>query len=104
MQQIGSNVFVNGTSSKDTINVTLVSGVIHAVVDGVDKTFTASGVTRVLVFAFDGDDRVSIGSGVPASYISGGSGNDGLNGGDNNDTLSGGAWKTRASGTTAMIV
>jgi cyclophilin family peptidyl-prolyl cis-trans isomerase len=97
-QQIGSNVFVNGTTSKDTINITLSGGMIHAVVDGVDKTFTASGVTRVLAFAFDGDDRITIGAGVPATYISGGSGNDQLKGGDSNDTLSGGAGKDSCYG------
>ncbi len=84
---------INGSSGNDAITIDEKSGRFNVTMNGIARSYSTSGVTRVLIFAGDGNDTVTIGSGVPATYIDGGAGNDVLNGGDGNDTLTGGAGK-----------
>src|SRR5439155_7201183 len=96
----GGLLTVNGSSGTDTINLTRnTDGKIHAVVNGKDKKFTASSVSRVAVYAFPGDDHVTLAaSGVPGAYIDGSEGNDVLSGGGGADNIIGGAGKNTIMG------
>jgi Ca2+-binding RTX toxin-like protein len=53
------------------------------------ESFPVSGVTSVVINCGDGNDTVTIGTGVMAVSIIGGTGDDTLTGGDNNDYLEG---------------
>jgi cyclophilin family peptidyl-prolyl cis-trans isomerase len=94
----GNILYINGTSSGDTIGVSSSSGKIRANVNGVVRSFNSSAVGRVEVQAYAGNDNVSLGGGVPASYLFGDTGDDYLAGGDGNDTLTGGAGKNTLVG------
>ena len=94
----GATLIVNGTSGDDVIGISAKGGFLFANVNGYVQKYPADGINRVNIFAFDGDDRVSIGSGVPGSYVDAGAGNDSVDGGDGNDTLTGGAGKNTLNG------
>ena len=95
---VGSTLTVNGTSGDDVIAVSLKSGNLNVTVNGTSKKYPASGIARVNVLAYDGNDRVTIGDGVPGTYVDAGAGNDYVDGGDGNDTLTGGAGKNTLNG------
>src|SRR5207237_9086996 len=59
----GGLLTVTGSSGTDTITITRQSdGKIHATVNGKDKKFSASSVIREAVYAFPGDDHVTLGA------------------------------------------
>lgn len=82
---------VRGTNAANNIKLNLSGDNLVAVVDGKKKSFAASSVKKIKVFGLDGNDVITIGSGVKATRLDGGGGNDTLNGGSANDTLLGGA-------------
>jgi Ca2+-binding RTX toxin-like protein len=105
----GSTLFVQGTSSNDTIRLSQGGGLIYVDINGVrrasvpsagitlvrvngfagDDTVDATGMqTRVELYGGDGNDNLYGGSG--ADLLNGGAGNDGLWGGGTRDTLIGG--------------
>jgi cyclophilin family peptidyl-prolyl cis-trans isomerase len=94
----GGILAINGTGGNDTIIVGEKSGLFQVTLNGVMRNYSTGGISRVQVFAMNGNDTVTIGSGVPATHIDGGGGNDVLNGGDGNDTLTGGAGKNLLNG------
>lgn len=53
--------------------------------------YNASSVKSIRIETFGGDDRITIGPGVPGCYIDGENGNDTITGGNGNDTILGGA-------------
>jgi uncharacterized delta-60 repeat protein len=82
---------VIGTVADNTITINLSNGnyIVHANNQN-DQIFSSTNITGILVQAGDGNDTVSIGSGitVPAT-LHGGDGNDTLTGGDGDDILFG---------------
>src|SRR4029079_19669985 len=53
------------------------------------QSFTPSKVKRIVLYAMDGNDTITIGAGVKGVYADGGAGNDTLNGGAGGDVLLG---------------
>lgn len=96
---VGGLLTVNGSSGQDAIGMSIgTDGKLRANVNGSIKKFTPSQVQRVEIFSGDDKDVVTIGGGVPVSYIDGGAGDDSLVGGDGNDTLTAGAGKNTLYG------
>ena len=53
--------------------------------------FLTSGLSRIVVYGLEGDDRITFGAGInKRAYLDGGSGNDYLQGGDAADMILGG--------------
>lgn len=84
---------VNGTNNNDIITLSSVGSDVVAIVNGNAFRFASSGVTSIEVYANDGNDQVTIFTGVMSTYVLGGYGNDTLIGGDGNDSLTGAAGK-----------
>jgi Ca2+-binding RTX toxin-like protein len=82
------NVFA--TDGSDAISITNKSKKIRISVNDLTQSFTRSKVKRISISSYDGNDRVTIGSNVPAALIEAGEGNDTISGGDGSDTLIGG--------------
>jgi serralysin len=90
---------VVGTTGVDSIVITLSGNTYTVTRNGVAANLSAAGVTGIDVFAYDGDDGITIGAGVTlGAYIDSGAGNDYLQGGDGPDTLTSGAGKDRSFG------
>jgi len=66
--------------------------------DDFAQSFTPSKVKRIAIYSLAGNDKITIGGGVRASYVDGGDGNDTINGGQSDDVLLGGAGKDRVFG------
>ena len=84
---------VGGTSDDDTISLSIRSkdGKLIVRVGDLAQGFAPSKIKRVRVYAQNGDDTVTIGTGVKGCYISGGNGNDTITGGDGADVIEAGA-------------
>lgn len=95
---VGNILYVNGTSSNDVIGVSSSSGKTRANVNGIVRSFNSAAIGRVEVQAYAGNDNVTLGAGIPGTYIFGDTGDDYLAGGDGNDTLTGGAGKNTLVG------
>ena len=80
---------INGTSGNDNIKLTAAGGTLTVKQNGVATSFNLAGVGSIRVLANGGNDTVTVGSRVPAVYISGGAGDDSLTGGAGNDNLYG---------------
>jgi Ca2+-binding RTX toxin-like protein len=91
---------VNGSSGNDTIVIDRASdGRLRATVNGVAKLFALSRVKRLQINGFEGNDAITVRSGVPrAATIDAGAGNDTVNGGDGADLLLGGGGNDRLFG------
>lgn len=89
----GGVLTINGSGASDVIGVSSKLGMFNVNVNGVIRKFDPAGVSRIELFARDGDDSVNIGGGVPRAYIDGGTGNDQIFGGNGDDTITGGAGK-----------
>ncbi len=81
---------VAGTSDADEIILSRHRSQIFVQVNGVVQRYPASAVYSINIRGNEGDDRIVVGSGIPAAYILGDDGNDSIQGGDGNDTLTGG--------------
>lgn len=86
----GGTLLVGGTSGDDTISITSDGTTLTLSANGVVQTAPASMVKGVFVNAANGDDVVTLGSGVPSATVLGGFGNDTITGGGGNDSLAGG--------------
>ena len=98
---------VRGSALGDTISLAVKSGKINVTRNGATLSFTQSAVTSIKVDGSDGNDVITIGSGLGKTYAIGGSGDDSITGGDGkdnlvgaagNDTLGGGAGDDRLDG------
>lgn len=89
---------IYGSSGNDSIGTSLKSGKLNANVNGAVKKFTPSAVSRVEYYLFEGADAGSVGTGIPNTYMDGGTGDDNLVGGDGRDTLTAGAGKNTLFG------
>lgn len=89
---------VRGTNAVNNIKLNLSGANLIAEVDGKTKSFAASSVSKIKVYGLDGNDVITIGSGVKATRLDGGNGNDVLNGGSLNDTLLGGTGNDQLKG------
>jgi Ca2+-binding RTX toxin-like protein len=90
----GGTLTIVGTSDDDALGVSMMStDRVVATRNNFSQIFDVSLVKRIQFDGGDGNDTITVGSGVPGVYANAGSGNDTLNGGDGNDTLSGGAGK-----------
>ncbi|MBO0697378.1 MAG: hypothetical protein J2P46_03200 [Zavarzinella sp.] len=91
---VEGSLFLVGTNAPDIINVIIRAATeLVARVNGAEvfSQPLASITGQIVIIALDGNDRVTIGAGVPVSAeIQGGPGNDLLIGGLGNDTLDGG--------------
>jgi Ca2+-binding RTX toxin-like protein len=83
-------LIVAGTDSDDTIIVSKHSQELFVQVGDVVQRFHTSVVASIRIDGGDGNDAVTMGTGVPGTFVFGGDGNDTLRGGDGNDTLTGG--------------
>ncbi|HVT89780.1 MAG TPA: calcium-binding protein [Tepidisphaeraceae bacterium] len=91
---INGTLVVNGTTSADVISLSVAGNVLTIFRNGISQTFTNVGaILHIQVYGDDGNDVVTIGNGVPGSYVLGGLGNDCIIGGSGNDTLTGAAGK-----------
>jgi Ca2+-binding RTX toxin-like protein len=93
----GGTVFVAGTAAADSITVKPVGTKVRASINGVTTSFAASGVQRVEIYGFEGDDGLSNTAAV-STYILAGPGKDTLSGSELNDTLSGAGSNDRVFG------
>lgn len=92
-------LIINGSTGNDGIGLAIDSdGRVLLDVNGAVKRFTRSAVKRIQVDAYEGNDVISLGAGIPAGVISGGAGNDTITGGDGNDQLAGGNGNDRLIG------
>jgi Ca2+-binding RTX toxin-like protein len=91
---------VFGTEGGDVIDVSAPAvGKLRINVNNDVTTYdTTSDFQSFMVIAADGNDRITIGAGVPGGYVNAGAGNDTVSGGEGNDTLTGGAGKNTLMG------
>src|SRR5205085_608265 len=88
-----------GTLGVDGIDLQLANNTFTIIRSGASMTLPASGVTNIEIYAYDGDDAITIGPGIIGCYVDAGAGNDFVQGGDDRmyarnslaDTLFGGA-------------
>jgi Ca2+-binding RTX toxin-like protein len=81
---------ITGTSLADVFIVRINSGQLEVVRNGVVKTFDPSQVSAISLFGGDGNDHITVESGVIGATLSGGRGNDTIVGGANGDLIIGG--------------
>jgi Ca2+-binding RTX toxin-like protein len=90
---LGSNgtLYVGGTNGNDVVSLSVKSGKIRVVSGSTLQQFSQSSVKRINVFLLDGDDTLTLGTGVIHVTADGGNGNDRLTGANGNDNFTGGA-------------
>lgn len=81
---------VSGTSGDDTISLSVVGSYLRVTENGAIADFALSDIDNISIAGGDGNDTITVGTGVPAVAVSGDAGNDSLVGGAGNDTLHGG--------------
>jgi Ca2+-binding RTX toxin-like protein len=84
---------VTGTAAADRISVAPGGGRLVLTTNGAQQSFVPWQIRRVIVYAGDGNDSVTLAKGVPDAVLDGGAGNDSLLGGAARDTLRGGEGK-----------
>jgi hypothetical protein len=89
----GSTVLVSGTTANDAVALSVTAGKLNVKVNGKTKQFTNAGVSRVNITLGDGNDTLTVGSGIVGVFCESGLGNDTLSGGNGADTLTGGGGK-----------
>ncbi|HMB95414.1 MAG TPA: pre-peptidase C-terminal domain-containing protein, partial [Tepidisphaeraceae bacterium] len=89
---------VSGSDENDTISVTAASNRILVERNGSTLSFVQSSVKHLSIAGGNGNDLISIGSGVIGASIDGGAGNDTIKGGDGNDFITGGSGRDRLAG------
>lgn len=87
-----------GTTGVDDIGITKDANSFTVTRNKTATTLSASGVTSIDIFGYEGDDYIHIGPGVQGCYIDAGAGNDYIQGGEGNDTITSGAGKDKAFG------
>jgi Ca2+-binding RTX toxin-like protein len=81
--------FVQGTDDADNISINLVDGAYKLDVNGTISTIDPGTIKQFDVLTGDGNDVITIGPGVPGTYVLAGGGDDTITGGDGNDTFNG---------------
>jgi len=89
---------VTGTAADDTITLSRSGGDLVVKVRSQQNSFTNSQVQHINIAAGNGNDKVTIGSGIIGAYVDGGAGNDKIIGGQGNDTLLAGAGRNTLQG------
>jgi probable HAF family extracellular repeat protein len=87
-----------GTSGDDSITVSVKNGRFRVSLNESLVTFSPKKVKRLSISSFEGNDVVTLGSGVIGAGIDGGAGNDTISGGDNSDNLFGGTGNDKLTG------
>jgi hypothetical protein len=95
---VNGKLTVLGTTSGDSIAFTQSGSTFTITRNGATQNISTAGVTSIEIYGDDGDDSITIGTGVTAVYINAGAGNDLIHGGEQNDTISGGAGKDQIYG------
>lgn len=85
------HLLVEGTDFDDVITINLVDGAYQLTINDEVQTIDPATIKQFDILVGGGNDFVSLGTGVPSSYILGGDGSDTLIGGDFADTISGSA-------------
>lgn len=91
-------LYVNGTSGNDEIVIGIKRGKLRVTTNGVMEQFTLSRLKRGQISGANGNDVVTLGSGIIGLTLDGGAGNDSLRGGDFADLLLGGDGDDRLEG------
>jgi Ca2+-binding RTX toxin-like protein len=81
--------FVQGTDFDDNISITVVDSKYQLDVNGDVQTIDPATIKQFDVLSGGGNDVVTIGTGVPGTYVLAGSGSDTVIGGDFADTING---------------
>ena len=86
-------VFIVGTSSADTVNLTVSGANLQVTINGSTDTYTLSQINSVWVRLYDGGDSFNVDeNNISATFeIHGGRGDDGLESGGGDDLILGGA-------------
>jgi hypothetical protein len=82
---------IRGTPGDDVLSVTVASGVLSVDLNGEVLDFALEDVGRISILTFEGDDKVTIGTGIGAVNVATGNGNDSILSGAGSDRLDGGA-------------
>ena len=89
----GQNLLISGTDNADLITITLVDGNYVLDINGDVQTLDPNSIKQFNILCGDGNDVVTLGAGVPGSYILGGGGDDTITGAEGPDTITGSAGK-----------
>jgi len=81
---------LQGTKKNDIVALDIKKNKIYFTLNGVTKTYSASGLSVVTVYLGNGNDAFTAGDAAPRLVIDAGAGNDVVVGGKRNDTLLGG--------------
>ena len=81
---------IDGTSADDVISLEPVSGNIRVTVNDLSQDFDGANITRIEIYADDGNDAVTFQNLTLDTYVLGGAGNDTILAGSGNDSLTGG--------------
>jgi hypothetical protein len=101
----GRKLVISGSAGADTIALSSDGTRIKASLNGKVKFFSKSAITSIDVNAFGGDDKITIGAGLPMVNANGGDGNDTFYAANNHhDALNGGPGTDRAKGDTSHSV
>ena len=87
----GKTLLVSGTDDADLITVTKVDDTYVLDINGDVQTLDVNSITQFNILCGDGNDVVTLGTGVPGSYILAGGGDDTITGSDGPDTITGSA-------------
>lgn len=88
---------ITGTSADDVVSVALKGSKISVSVNGAGQTFSKSSIKRIAIDVLGGNDTVTLGTGIRAANIKGGSGNDTFNVRNSiKDIVDGGSGKDKA--------
>jgi Ca2+-binding RTX toxin-like protein len=83
-------IAIDGTSGNDAIIITQSGTTLTAKINGVSKSFSTSGKTKLVVRGHAGDDIINVASSVTlAGYLYGGAGKDKLHGGGRDEIFGG---------------
>jgi Ca2+-binding RTX toxin-like protein len=84
-------LLMRGTNGSDAIDLRIrkKDGRLIARVGDAVQTFKPSKVKRIVVYGYDGNDSIAVGSKIRGIFADGGAGNDTILGGDGDDTLFG---------------
>ena len=91
-----NNLFINGTTGNDYINVTQADGRLSVygtqITNGVWKasSVNAASVTRIFINSYAGNDTIILSTVTKDAIVTAGTGNDMVYGGSGNDLLDGG--------------
>lgn len=90
----GGVLSVNGTAGDDVLSMSVSGNILTAsLVGSTPQTFNLSEISSIQISTGEGNDIITINTGVGAVYVNAGAGNDRIDGAEGNDTLTGAAGK-----------